>query len=153
MSLNCSFNIKVENITDIIGKDTFKNLTQEECESVITQLMSSYNLTQEALLDNKYKSDIINAIKRGREEVNKAALSSTKAGKAPKTNFKKGDTISIGDSNFTVSRVEKYSNYDVPIVYVKEPLQIRKGGFSPSLNVIILSAVVRASAYLKSISC
>ena len=74
MSLNCSFNIKVENITDIIGKDTFKNLTQEECESVITQLMSSYNLTQEALLDNKYKSDIINAIKRGREEASKAAL-------------------------------------------------------------------------------
>ena len=74
MSLNCSFNIKVENITDIIGKDTFKNLTQEECESVITQLMSSYNLTQEALLDNKYKSDIIAAIKRGREEANKAAL-------------------------------------------------------------------------------
>ena len=74
MSLSCSFNIKVENITDIIGKDTFKNLTQEECESVITQLMSSYNLTQEALLDNKYKSDIINAIKRGREEASKAAL-------------------------------------------------------------------------------
>ena len=74
MSLSCSFNIKVENITDIIGKDTFKNLTQEECESVITQLMSSYNLTQEALLDNKYKSDIIAAIKRGREEANKAAL-------------------------------------------------------------------------------
>lgn len=74
MSLNCSFNIKVENITDIIGKDTFKNLTQEECESVITQLMSSYNLTQEALLDNKYKSDIIAAIKRGREEASKAAL-------------------------------------------------------------------------------
>ena len=74
MSLSCSFNIKVENITDIIGKDTFKNLTQEECESVITQLMSSYNLTQEALLDNKYKSDIINAVKRGREEASKAAL-------------------------------------------------------------------------------
>ena len=74
MSLSCSFNIKVENITDIIGKDTFKNLTQEECESVITQLMSSYNLTQEALLDNKYKSDIIAAIKRGREEASKAAL-------------------------------------------------------------------------------
>ena len=77
MSLNCSFNIKVENITDIIGKDTFKNLTQEECESVITQLMSSYNLTQEALLDNKYKSDIINAIKRGREEASKAISVST----------------------------------------------------------------------------
>ena len=74
MSLSCSFNIKVENITDIIGKDTFKNLTQEECESVVTQLMSSYNLTQEALLDNKYKSDIIAAIKRGREEASKAAL-------------------------------------------------------------------------------
>ena len=77
MSLSCSFNIKVENITDIIGKDTFKNLTQEECESVITQLMSSYNLTQEALLDNKYKSDIINAIKRGREEASKAISVST----------------------------------------------------------------------------
>ena len=77
MSLNCSFNIKVENITDIIGKDTFKNLTQEECESVITQLMSSYNLTQEALLDNKYKSDIIAAIKRGREEANKTDEIST----------------------------------------------------------------------------
>lgn len=59
----------------------------------------------------------------------------------PKTVFKKGDIISIGDSNFTVSRVEKYSNYNVPIVYVKEPLQIRKGGFSPSLNVIILSEI------------
>ena len=79
MSLSCSFNIKVENITDIIGKDTFKNLTQEECESVITQLMSSYNLTQEALLDNKYKSDIIAAIKRGREEANKATLANIEA--------------------------------------------------------------------------
>ena len=59
----------------------------------------------------------------------------------PKTVFKKGDIINIGDSNFTVSRVEKYSNYNVPIVYVKEPLQIRKGGFSPSLNVIILSEI------------
>lgn len=59
----------------------------------------------------------------------------------PKTVFKKGDIISIGDSNFTVSRVEKYSNYNVPIVYVKEPLQIRKGGFSPLLNVIILSEI------------
>ena len=68
MSLNCSFNIKTEDITNIIGKDTFKNLTQEECESTITQLMSSYGLTQEDLLDNKYKSDIIAAIKRGREE-------------------------------------------------------------------------------------
>lgn len=74
MSLNCSFNIKTENITNIIGKDTFKNLTQEECESTITQLMSSYGLTQEDLLDNKYKSDIIAAIKRGREEAIKAAL-------------------------------------------------------------------------------
>lgn len=60
---------------------------------------------------------------------------------APKTTFKNGDTITIGDSNFTVSRVEKYSNYDVPIVYVKEPLQIRKGSFSPSLNVIIVSEI------------
>ena len=60
---------------------------------------------------------------------------------APKTTFKNGDTITIGDSNFTVSRVEKYSNYDVPIVYVKEHLQIRKGGFSPSLNVIIVSEI------------
>ena len=74
MSLNCSFNIKTEDITNIIGKDTFKNLTQEECESTITQLMSSYGLTQEDLLDNKYKSDIIAAIKRGREEAIKAAL-------------------------------------------------------------------------------
>ena len=74
MSLNCSFNIKTEDITNIIGKDTFKNLTQEECESTITQLMSSYGLTQEDLLDNKYKSDIIAAIKRGREEASKAAL-------------------------------------------------------------------------------
>lgn len=94
MSLSCSFNIKVENITDIIGKDTFKNLTQEECESVITQLMSSYNLTQEALLDNKYKSDIINAIKRGREEANKA--NSTKENKGFKISistegYRKGD--------------------------------------------------------------
>lgn len=68
MSLNCSFNIKTEDVTNIIGKDTFKNLTQEECESTITQLMSSYGLTQEDLLDNKYKSDIIAAIKRNREE-------------------------------------------------------------------------------------
>lgn len=74
MSLNCSFNIKTEDITNIIGKDTFKNLTQEECESTITQLMSSYGLTQEDLLDNKYKSDIIAAIKRNREEASKAAL-------------------------------------------------------------------------------
>ena len=74
MSLNCSFNIKTEDITNIIGKDTFENLTQEECESTITQLMSSYGLTQEDLLDNKYKSDIIAAIKRGREEASKAAL-------------------------------------------------------------------------------
>lgn len=74
MSLNCSFNIKTEDITNIIGKDTFKNLTQEECESTITQLMSSYGLTQEDLLDNKYKSDIIAAIKRGREEAIKATL-------------------------------------------------------------------------------
>lgn len=74
MSLNCSFNIKTEDITNIIGKDTFKNLTQEECESTITQLMSSYGLTQEDLLDNKYKSDIIAAIKRGREEASKATL-------------------------------------------------------------------------------
>ena len=71
MSLNCSFNIKTEDVTNIIGKDTFKNLTQEECESTITQLMSSYGLTQEDLLDNKYKSDIIAAIKRNREEANK----------------------------------------------------------------------------------
>ena len=75
MSLNCSFNIKTEDITNIIGKDTFENLTQEECESTITQLMSSYGLTQEDLLDNKYKSDVIAAIKRGREEASKAALS------------------------------------------------------------------------------
>ena len=74
MSLNCSFNIKTEDITNIIGKDTFKNLTQEECESTITQLMSSYGLTQEDLLDNKYKSDIIAAIKRNREEAIKATL-------------------------------------------------------------------------------
>ena len=74
MSLNCSFNIKTEDITNIIGKDTFKNLTQEECESTITQLMSSYGLTQEDLLDNKYKSDIIAAIKRGREEASKADI-------------------------------------------------------------------------------
>ena len=74
MSLNCSFNIKTEDITNIIGKDTFKNLTQEECESTITQLMSSYGLTQEDLLDNKYKSDIIAAIKRGREEASKVVL-------------------------------------------------------------------------------
>ena len=74
MSLNCSFNIKTEDITNIIGKDTFENLTQEECESTITQLMSSYGLTQEDLLDNKYKSDIIAAIKRGREEAIKATL-------------------------------------------------------------------------------
>ena len=74
MSLNCSFNIKTEDITNIIGKDTFENLTQEECESTITQLMSSYGLTQEDLLDNKYKSDIIAAIKRGREEASKATL-------------------------------------------------------------------------------
>lgn len=74
MSLNCSFNIKTEDITNIIGKDTFKNLTQEECESTITQLMSSYGLTQEDLLDNKYKSDIIATIKRNREEASKAAL-------------------------------------------------------------------------------
>lgn len=74
MSLNCSFNIKTEDITNIIGKNTFKNLTQEECESTITQLMSSYGLTQEDLLDNKYKSDIIAAIKRNREEASKAAL-------------------------------------------------------------------------------
>jgi hypothetical protein len=74
MSLNCSFNIKTEDITNIIGKDTFENLTQEECESTITQLMSSYGLTQEDLLDNKYKSDIIAAIKRNREEASKAAL-------------------------------------------------------------------------------
>lgn len=73
MSLNCSFNIKTEDITNIIGKNTFKNLTQEECESTITQLMSSYGLTQEDLLDNKYKSDIIAAIKRNREEAIKAA--------------------------------------------------------------------------------
>ena len=75
MSLNCSFNIKTEDITNIIGKDAFKNLTQEECESTITQLMSSYGLTQEDLLDNKYKSDIIAAIKRNREEASKAAFS------------------------------------------------------------------------------
>ena len=74
MSLNCSFNIKTEDITNIIGKNTFKNLTQEECESTITQLMSSYGLTQEDLLDNKYKSDIIAAIKRNREEAIKATL-------------------------------------------------------------------------------
>ena len=74
MSLNCSFNIKTEDITNIIGKDIFKNLTQEECESTITQLMSSYGLTQEDLLDNKYKSDIIAAIKRNREEAIKATL-------------------------------------------------------------------------------
>lgn len=77
MSLNCSFNIKTEDITNIIGKDTFKNLTQEECESTITQLMSSYGLTQEDLLDNKYKSDIIAAIKRNREEASKAALANS----------------------------------------------------------------------------
>ena len=93
MSLNCSFNIKVENITDIIGKDTFKNLTQEECESVITQLMSSYNLTQEALLDNKYKSDIINAIKRGREEASKAALEVAESQEALDILKKEGITL------------------------------------------------------------
>ena len=60
---------------------------------------------------------------------------------APKTTFKKGDTISIGDSNFTVSRVEKDSNYNVPIVYVKESLQTRKGGFIPSLNAVIVSEI------------
>ena len=74
MSLNCSFNIKTEDVTNIIGKDTFKNLTQEECESTITQLMSSYGLTQEDLLDNKYKSDIIAAIKRNREEAGKNTI-------------------------------------------------------------------------------
>ena len=60
---------------------------------------------------------------------------------APKTTFKKGDTISIGDSNFTVSRVKKDSNYNVPIVYVKESLQTRKGGFIPSLNAVIVSEI------------
>lgn len=93
MSLSCSFNIKVENITDIIGKDTFKNLTQEECESVITQLMSSYNLTQEVLLDNKYKSDIIASIKRGREEVNKAALEVAESQEALDILKKEGITL------------------------------------------------------------
>lgn len=60
---------------------------------------------------------------------------------APKTIFKKGDTISIGDSNFTISRVETDSNYNVPIVYVKESLQTRKGGFIPSLNAVIVSEI------------
>lgn len=84
MSLNCSFNIKTEDITNIIGKDTFKNLTQEECESTITQLMSSYGLTQEDLLDNKYKSDIIAAIKRNREEASKAALANIETNNSEK---------------------------------------------------------------------
>ena len=59
----------------------------------------------------------------------------------PKTVFKKGDIISIGGSNFTVSRVEKDSNYNVPIIYVKESLQTRKGGFIPSLNAVIVSEI------------
>lgn len=60
---------------------------------------------------------------------------------APKATFKKGDIISIGDSNFTVSRVEKDSNYNVLIVYVKESLQIRRGGYIPSLNAVIVSEI------------
>ena len=46
MSLNCSFNIKTEDITNIIGKDTFENLTQEECESTITPDITIFDLAK-----------------------------------------------------------------------------------------------------------
>lgn len=63
MGINCSFNIKTKDITDIIGKDTIKGLTDAECSSIVTILSTDLGLTQDQVLDKKYRDTIIDTIK------------------------------------------------------------------------------------------
>lgn len=67
MGISCSFGITKQKIEDIIGKDTISNLTEAECISTITLMMTNMNLPQEELMSKKYESDIKREILRQRK--------------------------------------------------------------------------------------
>lgn len=67
MGISCSFNIKTKDVTDIIGKDTIKDLTDAECSSIVTILSTDLGITQDQVLDKKYKDTIIETIKEHRK--------------------------------------------------------------------------------------
>jgi hypothetical protein len=63
--IKCSIGITKKKIEGIIGKDTIKNLTDAECQSIVTLLNESYS--QEFLLDEKNKDAIIEFINNHRK--------------------------------------------------------------------------------------
>ena len=56
MGISCSFGITKQKIEDIIGKDTISNLTEAECISTITLMMTNMNLPQEELMSKERKN-------------------------------------------------------------------------------------------------
>ena len=70
--IKCSIGITKEKIEGIIGKDTIKNLTDAECQSIVTLLNKSYS--QESLLDEKNKDAIIEFINNHRKMAKEGSI-------------------------------------------------------------------------------
>ena len=64
MARVCSIGVPKAILSNVIGKSEAEKLSKADIINVMTDLMSYTGLTQEALLDKKYKPLILNEIKK-----------------------------------------------------------------------------------------